>query len=251
MSSFTRVSEHDVRAYVEANIGAFHARRVERLNSLDLNTLLRRKNPYLFRTKGIQTAQDLVKPMLDAHLSSQEEGLFGTFLEGLAIRVAEIAYGGRKSGIEGVDLEFDKDATRYIVAIKSGPNWGNSSQVRRMRDDFSKATRIMRQGNPNLNVVAVNGCCYGRTSSRFDHGDYLKLSGQMFWQLISDDADFYIQIIEPMGHQARSKNQAFHRDYSGILNILTAKFIGQFCKQDGQIDWRRLVEFNSKSVSSS
>lgn len=91
MSSFTRVSEHDVRAYVEANIGVFHARRVERLNSLDLNTLLRRKNPYLFRAKGIQTAQDLIKPMLDAHLSSQEEGLFGTFLEGLAIRVAEIS----------------------------------------------------------------------------------------------------------------------------------------------------------------
>ena len=29
----------------------------------------------------------------------------------------------------GIDLEFDKDGVRYIVTIKSGPNWGNSSQI--------------------------------------------------------------------------------------------------------------------------
>ncbi len=114
------VSDEDVQAYVEANIGEFHAKRVGRLQTLALNSLLRRKNPYLFRTKHIQTAHDLVKPMLDAHIVSQEETMFGGFLEGLAVRVAEIAFEGRTSGIEGIDLELDKGNTRYIVSIKSG-----------------------------------------------------------------------------------------------------------------------------------
>jgi len=43
-------------------------------------------------------------------------------LEGLAIYIAKMTYGGWKSGITGIDLEFDKDEKRYIVDIKSGPN---------------------------------------------------------------------------------------------------------------------------------
>jgi len=33
------------------------------------------------------------------------------------------------------------------------------------------------------NIVAVNGCCYGR-DNRPDKGDYLKYCGQRFWEFI-------------------------------------------------------------------
>ena len=75
----------EVRNYVEANIGNFHSKRLQRLETLKLSEILKRKNPYLFKAKNILTAQDLVKTLLDAHLSSQEETIFGDFLEGLAI----------------------------------------------------------------------------------------------------------------------------------------------------------------------
>lgn len=135
------VSDDVVRDFVERNIGEFHSKRVDKLNELQLGKLLRRKNPYLFRAKAIGTAQDLVKPMLDAHLSCQEETIFGDFLETLARFVCEVARDGRVSGIEGVDLEFDADSTRYIISLKSGPNWGNSSQIRQMRADFDERPR--------------------------------------------------------------------------------------------------------------
>ena len=55
---------------------------------------------------------------------------------------------GLKSGVTGIDLEFVKDGARYIVSIKSGPNWGNSSQVKDMQStDFRTAARTIRQGN--------------------------------------------------------------------------------------------------------
>lgn len=137
----------DVMAYVEGNIGNFHSNRLQNLRKLKLSQILKRKNPYLFKAKNILTAQDLVKTLLDAHLSSQEETIFGDFLEGLAIFINGRVYGGRKSSAEGIDLEFDKDGIRYIVSIKSGPNWGNSSQIKKMRDNFQKAKRILRTGN--------------------------------------------------------------------------------------------------------
>ncbi len=74
----------------------------------------------MFRTKNQTTAQDLVKTILDAHLSSQEEGIFGGFLEELAVFICGRVYGGRKSSSEGIDLEFSKDGISYIVSIKDG-----------------------------------------------------------------------------------------------------------------------------------
>ena len=109
--------------------------RLKNLQKLKLNQILKRKNPYLFKAKNILTAQDLVKGLLDAHLSSQEETIFGDFLEGLAIFINGKVYEGKKSSAEGVDLEFNKDGKRYIVSIKSGPNWGNSSQINKMKDN--------------------------------------------------------------------------------------------------------------------
>ena len=116
----------DLRKYVELNIGDFHKSRLENLQKLKLHEILKRKNPYLFKAKNILIAGELVKTLLDAYLSSQEETIFGTFLERLAIYVNGKIYDGKKSSGTGIDLEFDKEGKHYIVAIKSGPNWGNS-----------------------------------------------------------------------------------------------------------------------------
>jgi len=114
---------NDVIAFVEQHIGSFHQRRIASLQALKLNQILKRKNPYLFKAKNIHTASDLVKSLLDAHLSSQEETIFGDFLESLAIFVCAKVFDGKKSAAEGIDLEFERDGKWYIVSIKSGPNW--------------------------------------------------------------------------------------------------------------------------------
>ena len=238
------ISDEQITDYVESNIGAFHDKRLESLNKLNLQSLLRRKNPYLFKSKNITVAADLIRSLLDAHLSSQEETLFGDFLEGLAIYVAEIVHGGQKSAAEGIDLEFTAEDARYIVSVKSGPNWGNSSQIARMKDNFSTATRVIRQGNRTANVIAVNGCCYGRDNNP-DKGGYFKYCVQEFWELISGDADFYTRIIEPLGHNAKQRNRTFAEQYGAVVNRLSQEFTTGFCATDGGIDWSKLVAFSS------
>jgi hypothetical protein len=235
----------DVKEYVAQNIGEFHSARLAGLSSLELKKILRRKNPYLFKAKNVLTSEALVKQLLDAHLSSQEETIFGTFLEGLAMFICEKIYGGAKSAAEGVDLEFIKDGVKYIVAVKSGPNWGNSSQISRMRDNFTKAKRILGTNTSKTNIVAVNGCCYGRDSSP-DKGDYLKYCGQTFWEFISGDPNLYTEIIKPLGYKAMEKNEQFEQQYSILINKITSEFSKTFCPE-GVIDWEKLVEFNSGS----
>ncbi len=235
----------DIREFVNENIGTFHKDRLDSLRKLKLNHILRRKNPYLFKAKNIFLSQDFVKFLLDAHLSSQEETIFGNFLEELAIFVNSKIYGGWKSAAQGIDLEFNKDNNRYIVTIKSGPNWGNSSQVRKMREDFTKAKLTLRTSNSRLNIIAVNGCCYGR-NSKPDKGDYYKFCGQKFWHFISGSQNLYLEIIKPLGHKAKEKNEEFLIEYAQIVNQFTEEFTHRFMK-DSQIDWDSLVKFNSAS----
>ena len=98
----------EIIEYVGDNIDVFHNKRLESIGKLKLNHLVDKKNPYLFKAKNITLAQDFVRALLDAYLSSQEETIFGEFLEGLAIFVCGKIYGGKKSSAEGIDLEFDK-----------------------------------------------------------------------------------------------------------------------------------------------
>lgn len=131
-----QIDLNDVVKYVEDNIGIFHQKRISSLDTLSLAKVLKRKNPYLFKAKHLLTSEEIVKSLVDAHISSNEETIFGDWLEGLAIFINSKAYGGWKSGIKGIDLEFDHDNSRYIVTIKSGPNWGNSGQTAKMRTDL-------------------------------------------------------------------------------------------------------------------
>lgn len=241
------ITENEITKFIEQNIPSFHQRRLESLSGLKLNDVLKRKNPYLFKAKNINTASDLVKGILNAHLSSQEETIFGDFLESLAVFICGKVYGGRESAAEGIDLEFVKDGVLYIVSIKSGPNWGNSSQINKMKDNFRKARRVLGSHSSKRNIVAINGCCYGRESNP-DKGEYLKYCGQRFWTFVSGKENLYTEIIEPLGHNAKERNQEFEVAYGKVINQFTRQFIDEFCEQDGTIVWERVVKLNSSAA---
>ena len=113
-----------------------------------------------------------------------------------------------------------------------------------MVSDFKTAKRTLRTSNSGLNIVAVNGCCYGR-DNRPDKGDYFKYCGQTFWEFISGNTDLYTEIIEPLGHKAKQKNDEFLKSYSQMINKFTREFGNDFCNINGAIDWEKLVRFNS------
>ena len=233
---------HQVYMYIEENISIFHKRKLDYVqNRIDLLKILRQKNPYLFKAKNVMTAQDLVKGFLDAFLQSQEETLFGDFMEKLAIFICDKVYGAKKSELTGIDLEFEKDGAIYLVEIKAGWNWGNSSQIKQLIINFENAKKTLQAKN-NKKIITINGCCFGKDNQP-DKAGYLKLCGQQFWELISGDSELYINLIEPIGSKAKQKNEEFMENYAQIINKLTFEFSQKFCN-NGKIDWIKLVEYN-------
>lgn len=239
-----KIDIEKVKKYVNDNIGVFHKKRISSLDKLKLLDVLKRKNPYLYKAKNLLTSEMIVRGIVDAHISSNEETIFGDWLEGLSIFINHESFNGWKSGIQGIDLEFDKDGCRYIVAIKSGPNWANRSQLEKMKSDFISAKRTLRTSNSKVNIIAVNGCCYGRENNP-DRGDYYKYCGQVFWTFISGDENLYTELIEPLGFNAKLKNDEYLELYSNLINRFTTEFSTQFCASNGSINWEKLVKFNS------
>jgi len=233
----------ELNNFVNKNISMFHNSKLEKLKRIKLKELLKKKNPYLFKAKNINVAGDLVKGILDASLSSSEEALFGKFLEELAVFTSSITYGGLKSAATGIDLEFQNEGTHYLVSIKSGPNWGNSSQQRRQEADFQTAAKVLKQSKRTRNVEPVLGICYGKVRTSYVRG-YLKVVGQNLWYLISGSEDLYTDIIEPLGYKAKQHTTKFKREKAKIINLFTQEFLADFC-DDGLINWKKLVEFNS------
>ena len=235
------------KEFVAKNIKPqFHDKRLASIEKLKLKNVLQRKNPYLFKAKAISSAPDMVKQLLDAHLSSNEETLFGEFLESMAIFVCAEKFNGMKSTSEGIDLEFLRDDIRYAVSIKSGPNWGNSRQISKMISDFD---RIKKIAGHRAKVVCVNGCCYGQDKNPNKEKGYLKLCGQDFWHLISDEPTMYKEIVEPVGYQARARCDEFNEAYGRVITNFTRDFTADFCTAEGAIDWGKLLELNSISKS--
>ena len=116
-----------------------------------------------------------------------------------------------------------------------------------MIDNFNTARRILRTSGYKINIIAVNGCCYGRVRKRYEYkskGDYYKYCGQRFWEFISGNSELYTQIIEPLGHKAKERNDEFMQSYAQMINKFTFYFTSEFC-DNGKINWEKLVKFNS------
>jgi len=238
----------EVSEYVNKNITGFHENKLKSLAQLKLNKLITKKNPYLFRAKNITLASELINLFMDALLSSSEEKIFGDFLEELAIFVSEKTYNGWKSASTGIDLEFinQKENIRYIISIKSGPNWGNKSQQDKQEEDFKKAIQVIKQSKQHKNPQSVLGICYGKTRTTYLR-NYMKVTGQNFWYFISGNKNLYKDIIKPLGYKAKERNKEFNNKKDQLINVFTQELLSSFCN-NGIIDWEKLVEYNSGNL---
>lgn len=233
-----------VEEYVKHNIFKFHDSRINKLKKLKLHKLLKSKNPYLYKAKNLNTPGEIVQTLANAFISSAEESMFGDWLEGLAIYIAHETYGGYKSTAEGIDLEMDKDGVHYLVSIKSGPKWSNSSSMKKSKEHFSKALRIYRTSNNHAACEFIEGCCYGIDNSP-SKDTHTKLCGQRFWEFISGCDNLYLDIIEPLGTDAMKRNELYQHEYDRMITRFTSDFIQEYCDAEGNILWDKIVKINS------
>ncbi|MFV9503213.1 MAG: PmeII family type II restriction endonuclease [Oscillochloridaceae bacterium umkhey_bin13] len=235
------LTDPELEQIVGELLDGFYRRRIQKLDGLQLKDALKRKNPYLFRAVGFQKASDIVEALLQAYMSSSDEGIFGdAFFEPLAQRVS----GGAVGGAEGVDVMLEDERRHLAVAIKSGPAVFNAQSKRRQDQEF-KALRS-RLLKTQKQFDALVGYCYGRKVAA-PSGDriFREASGQVLWQELTGDPDFYVRILRVMQDRPLRHKVDFDQAWAAAVNRFTAAFIQEFCHADGSINWEALLSFNS------
>lgn len=248
-----KINYEKLNAFIVSDvIKPFYEIRLSRLESAKLSDISKRKNPYLFKAKNIETAGDLAKSILDAFLSSQEETIFGDLMENLAIHICHEVFNGEKAeeGIyRSVDLIFERDGKTYVVGIKSGPNWGNSDQVNTMKKNLRNAKKLLRAAGKK-DIVSVNGCMYGRDNvphkvNKNPDLSYYKICGQAFWELVSGDDLLYKKIIQPLDKEAKKRDEVFKELYVKKINEMTKDVVDRFYTKNN-LDWDKIIDYVSK-----
>lgn len=235
--------EERIQQAIAVGLSRFYANLTAGLSKVDLEDILKRKDPYLYRAKGMNNATDLVDSILSAYVSSSEETIFGNvFFEPLAVE----ASGGQKAVTEGVDITVDKDNTIYSIAVKSGTSVFNADSRKRQEQNFQAAARRAQQARKVY--MPVVGYGYGKKRINTARRKfYWELAGQDFWAWLTGDSDFYIKIIQYMGTKPDEYAQQFDEAYSMAENRLVRQFTTNYCNEDGSINWNKLVQFNSGS----
>ncbi len=222
----------------------FYNSLLEKIDTINIGSIMKRKNPYLYRAKAIQSAAEIVEGVLSATVSSSEETIFGNcFFEPLAIA----ASGGSKALAEGVDIMVDdrENNTIFAIAVKSGTSVFNADSKKRQEQNFNAARKLAQQAKAIYEPII--GYSYGkkRSSGKGRPAIYRELAGQDFWSELTGDSDFYLKIITYMGSKPEEYLEKYHESYHRASNRLIKQFTEKFCDDDGSINWEKLVRFNS------
>jgi hypothetical protein len=234
------MNSEELENLIKKCLNDFYIRRSNKIQELKLKAVLAKKNPYLFRATGIEKASEIVEDILKAFISSSDEGIFGdAFFE----PIAKIVSQGIASPSSGVDIVIESDKSYTAIAMKSGPNWGNSAQLNKQNLDFialqSRLYKLQKKFDP------VIGHGYGRLNKQPKGKIYRNSSGQVFWTELTGDSDFYLKLIRLMKDEPQKHRPAYKLAWDAAINRFTGEFITEFCNDKGMIDWEKLAAYVS------
>ena len=235
------MKSNDTEVFVRQCLDDFYRRRLLKLNELKLCDTLKKKNPYLYRAMGLQTASEIVEGILSAYTSSSDEGIFGdAFFEPLAKKVSK----GTVSPTEGVDVAVETVERYTAISVKSGPIIFNASQAKRMNDEFMRLRSRMQKLQKQFDALLGHG--YGRKCSEPTLTRIYRIrSGQAFWEELTGDPNFYLELITLMRDYPLQHRVEYLEAWTKAINRFTNEFLEYFSLPDGGIDWEKLVKYNS------
>lgn len=236
------VTDEELKGFVTSLMDSFYERRIGSLRKLDLRKILSKKNPYLYCALGINDPRKIVEAIVNAQVSSSDEGLFGDALfEPLAL----VLSGGHTAPSPGVDVVCEDASTYTAYAIKSGTAVFNAQSKKKQLEEFgSLAARVRKLGKRFDPVI---GYGYGRKQQRVQAA-YRELAGQALWQELSGDPECYLRIIRLLADAPPSIAADYELARTALIDELVAELEADFCKPDGTIDWEQIVMLNSATT---
>jgi hypothetical protein len=213
------VSDAQLERLVERMTLEYYDALLHKLADLDADSLIKSANPFklqLDKAAGLDVGENLIVSKLNESIETS----LGNMFEQLAIGINRIAFGGSKAPAGGFDLTFfsitdeEDEENYYLVAVKSGTRWANSSSGDQLISRFKTAAASLKTSGGRgvrRNVYPVCGCAYGTSSRKKLKGYYYQIAGEDFWRFISGDDHMFLRIrktIDDVGNRQEVRGKA-------------------------------------------
>lgn len=229
---------------IQERLQSFYDRRVQILKNLKLKELLS-KNLYLFRSVGFWKVDEFIEALMTSRLTKSDETIFGKqFFEAIAQQIG----GGEEAKQLGMDVVIETEDTYTVIEVKSGSNWQNARMGRGIKADFDKAYERFQAKGLQKRFVGMLGQSTGNVNCDEDvHAGriYIIRSGQMFWQEITGDPDFYLKLIRLMKDYPLLLRPDYLKAWGSTANKMGKQFSNTYLTSENEIDWERLIQENS------
>ncbi len=245
-----------IEAILSAEIGRLldilYGKRFSALENLGLGRLLN-KNPYLYRALGLGDSSEFIMQLMIAFISSSDETIFGNdFIEPLAIfsaRQSQHAQGEPRTVTVGAgagqDIAIETAQSYLAISVKSSKNIFNSQSAKGQGSEFQALQARLKKMNKEFRPIIGYG--YGRKTER-KASTVEKLAGQVFWQMLTGEADFYLRISRSMAQFAGAHGRQYKVQFEVKHQQLLREFMIDYVEPSGQISWDKVVAFNSAAI---
>ena len=221
----------------------FVIRMETKLTKLRPINLLKQKSPFLSCIRAPSSVEDLAANMVNDWLSSSAETVLGNVIEEAAVAVCAAAKNGRKATAEGMDLEFMQieqgSSILYLGQVKSGRNWGNSSQRQALARKFRTVEKRVNQNKGNQQIVyCFEGISYGPSKADLNPEGYKRYVGKSFWSHISGWDGTMEKVLEVVQEHAGNGLKAARQKSVEEITEFMEKEKLSIC---GKVDWKKLL----------
>jgi hypothetical protein len=115
-----------------------------------LTKILKKKDPFLYRLRGIETATGFLEDAFRAHESSSEETVLGNSMQALVTALSE-------SGVGAGDIFLERDGILWVIQVKSGkdtvPGWAWPEVFRDLKRKVMTQSRVSSPGRRGVQAM--------------------------------------------------------------------------------------------------
>ncbi len=236
----TRLEKTKIEKFIRSSATKFQRRKLEKLKNISAKTIVKKIDPYLLNLSDVSTKLKWSTLNLDRIMVASEETLKGDMYEEIAFFIAKIRFKAKKT-TGYLDLIIPKDKL-YITEIKSGPNWGNSSQWESLINRFNKVKEELSKGSQE--VQPLLGICYGSLYNSCGRNGILELRGQAFWEFLTDESNFYMTLAQNLKAGSEKYIGQYRIKRNMTINRLATE-IQDFCLPNGELNKELILQYSS------
>ncbi len=237
------ITRREIEGFLKKHMRVYYDNGIRKLQNFTLRDVVGGLNILKIQGDGgFDNLAKMIRQRIQFNVEQGSNTRFGNCIEAVAVEICKKVDSGVKSGIPGVDQEFERDGIRYMVQIKMSTKTANHSGYEALKKHFESASRIIRQHNKKANIVCVYGICYGKICDVIDSAGLHRMTGYPFWNFIGNNHNTFRYVLEGLAKiYANEFRHEVETEQQNAIRRITNEAKKRFANPDSSVHTDRLM----------